>query len=577
MEQSDQLNRMRHSAAHLLAMAVLKLRPKAKLGIGPVIDNGFYYDFEVNPPLTMEDLPHLEQAMSELIGADFAFERREVSREDAKRLVGDQPYKHELIDALPPEEVATVYQSGGFTDLCRGPHVGRSGEISSAFKLTSLAGAYWRGDERRAVLTRIYGVLLASPDELSAYLRQLDLAKDRDHRKLGKELGLFTIIDNIGPGLPLFYPKGAVLRSLVEGYVERLQTEFGYEAIWIPHISKGELYRRSGHLDKYPEMYPPMRLAGEADYYLKPMNCPHFMMLYQSTPRSYRHLPVRWTCITTNYRHEKSGELAGLTRVRALTQDDCHVFLRPDQIGAEIDLMLDMVGTLYRAFGFDDFRVRVSTRDPSEPGRYIGEPAVWAAAEETLAGLIRRRGWRHEVGMGEATFYGPKLDFMIKDALGREWQLSTIQLDMNLPKRFDLTYTDSAGALQRPVVIHRAILGSTERFLGIMIEHYGGDFPLWLAPVQVAILPVSEKFLDYARLVEKKLKAHAVRTWIDVANESVAKKIRQAEGQKYPIVVIVGQQEAESATVSVRLRHVGDTGRLSVEKFLASHQFGDPK
>ncbi len=581
MEQHDLLFRIRHSAAHLLAMAVLKLRPDAKLGIGPVIENGFYYDFDFSTPLSPDDFESLESSMHGLIQGNLIFERKTVSRSEASGLMANQPYKLELIADLPEAEELSVYRSGDFVDLCKGPHVETSGQISPHFKLTSLAGAYWRGDENRPMLQRVYGVLFETKEELDAYLQQMEEAKKRDHRKLGQELQLFSLVPEVGAGLPLFYPKGTILRQQVEDLVERIQSKRGYSQIWIPHITKGELYKISGHLDKYDAMYPPMHLEGEADYYLKPMNCPHFMMLYKQTPHSYRELPIRWTCTTTNYRYEKSGELSGLTRVRSLTQDDCHVFCTTDQIEGEINTMLDMIDEVYQAFGFRDFWVRISTHDPANRAKYIGDDSMWESSEATLKSLIQNRGWKHEIGVGEAAFYGPKLDFMFKDALNREWQLSTIQLDVNLPERFELTYTDTDASDKRPVVIHRAMLGSTERFLGILIEHFAGDFPLWLAPVQVAILPISEKFMDYAHSVADKLKKEGIRVLIDDSSESIGKKIRTSELQKYPLMLIVGGKEEESQTVAVRVRassggSEGDQGAISITELLQKYTFTSP-
>lgn len=576
MEQHDLLFKMRHSAAHLLAMAVLSVRPDAKLGIGPVIENGFYYDFDLPELLSPDDLPILETKMQELIKQDFAFTCKPINKADALQQFADQPYKRELIEELADGEI-TVYESGDFVDLCKGPHVERSGQISPYFKLTSLAGAYWRGDEKRPMLQRVYGVLFATQEELETYLTKMEEAKKRDHRKLGQELQLFSLINEIGPGLPLFYPKGTVLRQQVENLVERIQSKRGFQQIWIPHITKGELYKISGHLDKYDAMYPPMHLEGETDYYLKPMNCPHFMMLFKQQPHSYRELPVRWTCTTTNYRYEKSGELSGLTRVRSLTQDDCHVFCAEDQIEGEINVMLDMIGEVYNAFGFTDFWVRISTHDPEKRSNYIGSDEMWAKTESILKELIQTRGWQHEIGVGEAAFYGPKLDFMFKDAIGREWQLSTIQLDVNLPERFDLTYTDSEGNDKRPVVIHRAMLGSTERFLGIITEHFAGDFPLWLAPVQVAVLPISEKVLDYATKVADTLKQAGVRVIVDDSNESVGKKIRNGELQRYPVMLVVGQKEVENNTVSIRTRPSAGQeldGAMPLEEVMSKLTFG---
>lgn len=565
------LDGIRHSLAHLLAAAVLKKFPDAKLAIGPVIESGFYYDFLLPRSLSPEDLEDFEKDMKKMAGEKLAFTGEEVSIDKAREIFKDQPFKLELIDEFSKEgKTLTIYRTGDvFLDLCRGGHVENTGEIpAEGFKLDKIAGAYWRGDEKNQMLQRIYGLAFSSKEDLNAYEKNLEEAKKRDHRKLGKELGLFMISEEIGPGLPLFYPKGAILRRLVENYIAELQESRGYVPIWIPHITKGELYKISGHLDKYDAMYPPMDLKEEAKYYLKPMNCPHFMMLYRSAPHSYRELPVRYTCTTTNYRYEKSGELSGLTRVRSLTQDDCHVFARPDQIEGEVNLMLDMIEEVYKTFGFNDFWVRISTHDPENKEKYIGDPEVWKNSEAALSKLIEKRGWKSEVGVGEAAFYGPKLDFIFKDVLGRDWQLSTIQLDMNLPARFDLEYTGEDGKKKQPVVIHRAILGSTERFLGILIEHYAGAFPLWLAPVQAAIIPVSEKFALYAEKVMNTLTAKGIRAEIYAADETLGKRIREAEVQKVPYVLVVGEKEESADEVNVRHFKRGQEGTLSVEDLL---------
>ncbi|TSC88890.1 MAG: threonyl-tRNA synthetase [Parcubacteria group bacterium Gr01-1014_3] len=569
MKENGSLENIRHSLAHLLAAAVLKKYPDAKLGIGPVIENGFYYDFLLPAALTPENLKEFEKTMRNLVNQKLPFSGKEVSAAEAKKLFKDQPFKLDLIKEFAKDKKPmTVYSTGEvFMDLCRGGHVESTSEINAeSFKLDKLAGAYWRGDEKKPQLQRIYGLAFASKKELEEYVKMREEAIKRDHRKLGKDLELFSIIDEIGPGLPLFYPKGALLRRLVENYIIQLQEQRGYEPIWIPHITKGELYKISGHLDKYDAMYPPMKLKNEADYYLKPMNCPHFMMLYKTLPHSYKELPIRWTSTTTNYRYEKSGELSGLTRVRSLTQDDCHVFARPDQISGEINLMLDMIAEVYEKFGFKDFWVRISTHDPKDKTKYIGDPKIWEESEATLTKLIENRGWKHEIGVGEAAFYGPKLDFIFKDVLGREWQLSTIQLDMNLPERFELEYVGEDGKKQRPVVIHRAILGSTERFLGILIEHFGGNFPLWLAPVQIRIIPIADRHLDYAKKVAAQLKDYRVE--IAGESETMGKKIRAAEMQKIPFVLIMGDEEEKSDTVSVREGHKGDQGKMTIADLL---------
>ncbi len=571
-EKTD-LDGIRHSLAHLLAAAVLKEFPDAKLAIGPTIENGFYYDFLLPRSLTPEDLKGFEKNMKKMIGGNLPFSGEEVTVAEAKKKFKDQPFKLELIEEFSGEgKKLTIYKTGEiFTDLCRGGHVENTKEIpADGFKLEKIAGAYWRGDEKNPMLQRIYGLAFESKTELDKYLALMEEAKKRDHRKLGKELGLFMISEEVGPGLPMFYPKGTILRRTVENYITELQESKGYVPIWIPHITKGELYKISGHLDKYDAMYPPMDLKGESKYYLKPMNCPHFMMLYKSIPHSYRELPVRYTCTTTNYRYEKSGELSGLTRVRALTQDDCHVFARPDQIEEEVNLMLDMIEEVYKTFGFKDFWVRVSTHDPENKEKYIGDPKIWKASEAALEKLIKNRGWKHEMGVGEAAFYGPKLDFIFKDVLGREWQLSTIQLDMNLPKRFDLEYTDEKGEKIQPVVIHRAILGSTERFLGILIEHFAGAFPLWLAPVQAVVIPVGEKFDKYAAQVKEALAKEGVRVEISPATETLGKRIREAELQKIPYTLVVGEKEEEAQTVSIRHYKRGQEGVKKLSDLMAS-------
>ena len=566
---------IRHSLAHLLAAAVLDLWPDTKPTIGPAIEDGFYYDFEFSEPISNDDLPKIEKKMREILKTWDTFEGKKVSKKEALDHYKTNPYKKELIEEIAEKkEDITLYTSGKFTDLCRGGHASSAKVIKAdAFKLTSVAGAYWRGDEKNKMLTRIYGTAFDTKDELEKHLKLQEESKKRDHRKLGRELGLFTIIDEVGPGLPLFYPKGAILRRIVENFITEIQEAAGYVPIWIPHITKGDLYKISGHLDKYDAMYPPMDLKGESKYYIKPMNCPHFMMLYKSMPHSYRELPVRYTATTTNYRLEKSGELSGLTRVRALTQDDCHVFLKPEQIKTEIELMLHMIEKVFKAMGFDDFWVQVSLRDPKAKQKYIGTEAHWENAETELKKAIAgKKNWKALEAVGEAAFYGPKLDFMMKDVLGREWQLSTVQLDFNLPERFKLEYTDEEGKQQQPIVIHRAILGSTERFLGILIEHFGGAFPLWLSPVQAVILPISDEINEYAESLAAGLKAGGIRVEIDRRSESIGKKIREAEMQKTPYMLIVGKKERDQKTVSVRQRGEKDLGAMKMEEFIEKIQ-----
>lgn len=570
-EKNDKLHNIRHSLAHLLAIAVLEKDPGAKLGIGPVIDNGFYYDFEFSKGYTpsAEDLKGFEKAMKKMTNKAIPFEGNVVAVADAKKMFKDQPYKTELIEEFSKEgKTLTLYTTGTFTDLCKGGHVESTKEIpADGFKITHTAGAYWRGSEKNPMLTRIYGLAFESSAELDAYLKQQEEAKKRDHRKLGKELDLFTIIDEIGAGLPLFYPKGTVLRKNIEEFVGSLQRARGYQEIWIPHITKGTLYEISGHLSKYDAMYTPMKID-DNDYYLKPMNCPHFMMLYKTLPHSYRQLPVRYTATTTNYRYEKSGELSGLTRVRSLTQDDCHVFARPDQIHGEIDLMLGMIKEVYAAFGLNDFYVRISLRDSKNKEQYIGADHVWETAEDALRTIVKKTGWKYEEAENEAAFYGPKLDFMLKDAIGRQWQLSTIQLDFQLPERFELDYINEANEKVRPVVIHRAVLGSTERFMGIMIEHFAGNFPIWLSPVQVKILPISEKFTDYAEKVRVELSNAGIRIELDDSNESLGKRIRVAKTEKVPYILVVGEKEVEAGTVTAERRDGKHIDALPLAEFI---------
>ena len=569
------LENKRHTLAHLLAQAVLNRYPNAQLTLGPAIDTGFYYDIDFGTEKIGDaDLPKIEAAMRKLLPAWKEFTSEEVTKDAALEKfsspAGANPYKAEMIEEIAGRgEKITLYTCGKFTDLCRGGHAENPAkEIApDSFALDRVAGAYWRGDEKNPMLTRIYGLAFDTKEELDAHKAQREEAKRRDHRKLGKELELFTIIDEIGPGLPLFYPKGALLRRTIENYITDLQESRGYVPIWIPHITKGTLYEISGHLQKYDAMYSPMKVD-EEDYYIKPMNCPHFMMLYRTLPHSYKQLPLRYTSTTTNYRYEKSGELSGLTRVRALTQDDCHVFCTPEQIEDEITLMAEMIGEVYRTFGFEDFWVRISLRDSKNIEKYLGDNEVWNTAEDALRSVIKKTGWKYQEVENEAAFYGPKLDFMLKDALGREWQLSTIQLDFNLPKRFELEYTDTEGKKAQPVVIHRAILGSTERFMGIMIEHYAGAFPLWLSPVQVRVLAISEKHVEYAKEVFNTLKVANIRVEIDDANESLGKKIRDAKTKKIPYLLVVGDKEMEEKTVSPDSRDHGKLVAMSVADFI---------
>lgn len=564
----EQLSQLRHSCAHLLAAAIGELYPEAQRTIGPAIDNGFYYDFDFGETKISEaDFPKIEEKMQSLVKEWKGFERKEVSASEAKEYFKDNPYKLELIEEFSKDgQTLTFYTSGNFIDLCRGGHAEKPSEELLNFKLLSVAGAYWRGDEKNKMLTRIYGTCFPSKEELDAYLIQQEEAKKRDHRKLGKELEIFTIIDEIGAGLPLFYPKGALLRRTIENFIQEIQEKRGFVPIWIPHITKGKLYEISGHLDKYDAMYAPMKID-EDDYYLKPMNCPHFMMLYKTLPYSYRDLPLRYTCTTTNYRYEKSGELSGLTRVRALTQDDCHVFCEPEKIHDEIQVMLEMIGELYGAFGLKDFYVRISLRDSQNKQKYLGTDVVWETAENALRTIVKATGWQYKEAEDEAAFYGPKLDFMFKDAIGREWQLSTIQLDFQLPERFELEYTNNQGTKSRPVVIHRAMLGSVERFMGIMIEHFAGAFPVWLAPVQIQFAPVSAKHVEAVSVIAQEFKQAGIRVAVDSADETIGNKIRKAVGQKVPYIVVLGDRDLGGEAWTIKVRGQEEQLKMSKEEF----------
>ncbi len=566
----DNLYNLRHSAAHMLAAAALKLYPGTKLGTGPVVKNGFYYDLLFPEPITDADLKKLEKQMKKTMSGNHDFVRKPVNKKVALDFYKDQPFKQELVEKFSAEgRDLTLYESGPFTDLCEGGHIENTKELNpKAFKLTKLAGAYWQADESRPQMTRVYGVLFETPEELAAYFAQMKEAEKRDHRKLGKELELFTMDESIGPGLPMFYPKGAMLRELVENFMDEQQKALDYVKIWIPHIAKGELYKKSGHLGKYDAMFAPMNMDG-VDYYLKPMNCPHFMTLYKTQLHSYRDLPLRWACTTTVYRNEKSGELAGLTRVRGLTQDDCHVFMREDQIDQEFDVLMELIDRVYKAFGLDDFWVSVSIRDKDDLDKYLGAPKVWDTAEATLEKLVKNRNWEYKVVEGEAAFYGPKLDFIAKDAIGREWQLSTLQLDFNLPERFELEYIADDGTKKRPVVAHRAVMGSVERWMGIIIEHFAGKFPVWLSPIQVQLIAVGGGHVEYCEALAKEYKSHGIRVEVGGDDETVGNKIRKAVQQKIPYLLVIGDQEVKDSTVAVRKRGSRDSETMSSEAFIA--------
>ena len=576
--EESQLYRMRHSTAHVMAEAVLEKFPEGKVAIGPAIDDGFYYDFDLPRPLTPEDLKEIEQRMRKLIAGREHFERREVSAEEAKQIFADQPFKIELIEGLehggmdedgnPTDEpqVISVYKSGKFVDLCRGPHVEHTGMINpKAVKLMSVAGAYWRGDENKPMLQRIYGTVWETPEQLEEYLWKLEEAKRRDHRKLGKELDLFSSNEEVGTGLILWHPNGAKIRHLAERFWEDEHLAHGYDFVYSPHIGKASLWETSGHLGFYKEnMYSPIEIEGQ-EYYIKPMNCPFHLHIYKNSLRSYRDLPLRYAEKGTVYRYERSGVLHGLMRVRGFTQDDAHHFCRPDQMPDEIDFVLDFSLNILRAFGFDKIRAFLSTM----PEKSVGEPEHWHAAEAALEASLKRANMSYEVDEGGGAFYGPKIDLKVSDALGREWQLSTIQFDFNLPERFDLTYIGEDGQAHRPYMIHRALLGSMERFFGILIEHYGGAFPVWLAPTQAVIIPIADRHMDYAFEVAGKLKAAGMRVKVDERAERMNAKIRDAEKQKVPYMLVIGDKEMEQGQVALRKRNGENPGPMFLADFMA--------
>lgn len=570
-KETTDIEKKRHSAAHLLAMAILDLFPDAKLGIGPTIENGFYYDFELLRGLTSNDLPKLEKKMKDLIKQDLGFQQDEISVAEAAKLFKGQPFKEELVQELADEEEITLstYKTGNFIDLCKGGHVQSTKEINpEGLKLIKTAGAYWRGDENRPMLQRIYGVLFDTKKELDSYITVLEEAEKRDHKKLGKELDLFVFSDLVGGGLPLWTPKGTIVRNLLDDYVWQLRSPMGYEKVTIPHITKKDLYVKSGHWVKFANELFRIKTREGHEFAMKPMNCPHHAQIYAARPRSYRDLPQRYGETTMCYRDEQTGELQGLSRVRAFTQDDAHVFCRQNQVKDEVNAIWDIVNTFHSTFGFN-LQVRLSRYDPDKMKEYLGSETEWLQAEKQLKELVTKRGTKYIDGFGEAAFYGPKLDFLAKDTLGREWQLSTIQLDFNQPEGFDLHYINERGEKERVVMIHAAIMGSIERFLSILIEHYAGAFPTWLSPVQVHIVPVSDKYNHFAtEHILNPLQTAGIRAELNDDNESVGKKIRFATTQKLPYMVVVGEKEIESSTLAVRSRDKGDLGTLSMGDFL---------
>ncbi|MEX1071879.1 MAG: threonine--tRNA ligase [Anaerolineales bacterium] len=581
-EDSD-LYKIRHSAAHVMAQAVTELFPpgEAKVAIGPPIEDGFYYDFELPRALTPEDFSAIEKRMREIIKARHEFKKRVVSAAEARKEFKGQPYKLELIEGLekggldeygqPLKDKPEIsfYTHDGFTDLCRGPHVKSTGDINpDAFKLMSIAGAYWRGDEKNTQLQRIYGTAWETAQQLEEYLWRQEEAKKRDHRKLGKDMGLFYFSDDIGPGIPLFTPKGEMLRHLMEDYVRETQTRYGFEHVWTGHLVKEDLYKKSGHYDNYRDvMFPPMVDEG-VSYRLKPMNCPSHMTLYKEMGlHSYRELPLRFSEFATLYRYEKSGELSGLTRVRALTQDDCHTFCTPEQIGAEFALTLKLFREVFGHYHFENYEVRLSLR--GEGGKYVDDPEKWDMAEAALRKALDENDVDYYEAEGEAAFYGPKADIIAKDVLGREWQLSTFQVDFIQPARLGLTYIGEDNSEHTPVVLHRAVTGTTERFMATIIEHFGGAFPVWLAPVQAVLIPIADRHIEYANKVAAELRSAGLRIEVDGGSERMSAKIRNAQGQKVPYMLVTGDKEAEAGAVALRLRSGEDLGAISVEQFLA--------
>jgi threonyl-tRNA synthetase len=542
---------LRHSTAHAMAQAIQELYPGSKLTIGPPVENGFFYDIEVAGRISDEDLPRIEERMREIVERDLPIEREEVSKRQAEALYADNPYKLEIIGGLQDGDI-TIYRQGEFFDLCRGPHVTSTGSLG-AFKLQNIAGAYWRGEESNPMLTRVYGTAWPTEKELEAYLLRLEEARARDHRRVGKELELFTFSPDVGAGIPLFLPKGEMLRQLMEEYVREVQTRHGYDHVWTGHLANERLYEKSGHLEHYREsMYPPM-VDGETRYRLKPMNCPSHMTLFNTGAHSYRELPVRYAEFATLYRYEKSGELTGLTRVRSLTQDDAHVFCTEEQVQEEFARALEIIREVLDTYGFEDYRVRLSLRDPDD-SKYIADEEKWARAEAALREALEAAGIPYEPVSGEAAFYGPKADFMARDVLGREWQLSTIQVDFIQPGRLGCEYVGEDGAAHTPVLVHRAVTGTTERFMAVLIEHYGGAFPVWLSPVQAVVIPVADRHLGYARDVRESLAGRGLRVEVDESQNSMQKKIRENARQKTPFLLVVGDREAGERTVNVRRR-----------------------
>jgi threonyl-tRNA synthetase len=581
-DSDEKLHKLRHSTAHVMAEAVLELFPQGKLAFGPPIENGFYYDFDLPRPLTPEDLAEIEERMKAIIQGKYPFEHRDLSVEEAKALFAEQPYKIDQIEKLSageededgaavakPVSHMSIYSHHNFTDLCRGPHLDNTGQIPwNAFKLLNVAGAYWRGDENQPMLQRIYGTVWPSKKELKKHLAWLEEIEKRDHRKLGRDLDLFSFHEEAGAGLVYWHPKGARTRAIIEDFWRKKHYEGGYEVVYSPHIGRARLWETSGHLDFYSEsMYSPMDIDG-LDYYIKPMNCPFHIKMYQSKRRSYRELPMRWAELGTVYRYERSGVLHGLMRVRGFTQDDAHIFCTPEQIEDEVVEVLRFSLRMLEAFGFSDFKAYLATR----PEKAVGEPERWAQAIESLKRAIAVEALPYELDEGGGAFYGPKIDLHLRDALGRSWQMTTIQFDFNLPDRFDLKYIGPDGLEHRPYMVHRALLGSIERFFGVLLEHYGGAFPVWLAPVQAMLIPIADRHNDYAYEVAAQLKAADLRVEVNDSSDRMQAKIRDAQLQKIPYMLVIGDREVENGAVAVRLRSGEDLGAQQVSDFVAIAQ-----
>ena len=571
MEQNDKLHNLRHSLAHLLAAAVMEIYPETKVTLGPPIEDGFYYDFDFKSPISDKDLPKIEKKMREILKTWKEFTVDEKTFEEAKKYFVDNEYKTELINEIAEKkEKLTFYTCGKFTDLCRGGHVENpSKEIKTdAFKLDRIAGAYWRGDEKNKMLTRIYGLAFENKEELDAYLHQREEAKKRDHKKLGKELKLFTISDLVGRGLPMLLPRGNIIKTELERFIYAKKESLGYSFVTIPHIAKKELYIKSGHMGKYDAMMPTMTDENGDEFVMKAMNCPHHFEIYNAEPHTYKDLPFRIAENTAVYRNEKSGELAGLLRVKNITQDDTHHFVTQDQIKSEIEMIFNLMREIYEIFGFNDYKVEISVRDPKNKGKYFGSDEVWEKAENILIESAKKMGLKYSVEEGEAAFYGPKIDIKVKDSIGREWQLTTIQLDFNQPENFEMDYVGDDGKKHRVVVLHVAILGSFERFMGVLIEHYAGAFPTWLSPVQVAIIPVRENHEEKAKELYDILKQASIRTEIFSADDSLGKRIHVSKDMKTPFVIVLGDKEVSSGNLTIENRDGTKTENITSSEFL---------